>query len=456
VKDQARLSLVVCSMVLLDTTRPTRRLCSQCASMVGYQGRVRWQHTNPKTRLRDGQYESAARVRYDRYKRSNTFEDAIAAGMTTQDRCNDVHLGYVKKVRQLFDCELDSTVRGASVPVIDLSQGEGASSDRGSSPHEATARSELLVSSDGSSYAAPSDGLVPDTRIACVSDNATAFSSDGSCYASPCANDRTVAGRGRLDRRRLILRQSPDTRIACVSDNAIAFSPDGGSYAAPSAGLVPDPRTACVSDNAIACATRQCAHDRTVAGQGRLVRRRLILRQSPDTRIACVSDSAIAFSPDGGSYAAPSAGLVPDPRTACVSDNDIACARCQRARDRNGRFSRHTIGPARINKKYTESIRVEKAFQRRLKNKASTQYERDGLSMYMPRVLCRYKGPVMWQQLNERVVGTASHARYERYKSSRYFGDAFAAGMRSHDRWDDVRRGYVKAVDIELTPLALR
>ncbi len=40
---------------------------------------------------------------------------------------------------QLFDGELDSTVRGASVPMIDLSQGEGASSDRGSSPHEATA-----------------------------------------------------------------------------------------------------------------------------------------------------------------------------------------------------------------------------------------------------------------------------------------------------------------------------
>ncbi len=62
-----------------------------------------------------------------------------------------------------------------------------------------------------------------------------------------------------------------------------------------------------------------------------------------------------------------------------------------------------------------------------------------------PRLLFRYKGPVIWQQLSERWVGTVAHARYERYKSSRCFGDAFAAGMRSHDRWGDVRRGYVKA-----------
>jgi hypothetical protein len=49
--------------------------------------------------------------------------------------------------------------------VIAVSQGEGDSSDGGSSTHEATPRSELLVSSDGSSYAAPSVGLVPDVWI---------------------------------------------------------------------------------------------------------------------------------------------------------------------------------------------------------------------------------------------------------------------------------------------------
>ena len=79
--------------------------------------------------------------------------------MCKMDRCIDVRQGYVKKGRQLFDGELDSTVRRASAPVIALWQGEGASSDGGSSTHEAAPRSELLVSSDGSSYAAPSAGL---------------------------------------------------------------------------------------------------------------------------------------------------------------------------------------------------------------------------------------------------------------------------------------------------------
>ena len=78
-------------------------------------------------------------ARYERYKSSRTIADALAAGMSNKDRCVDARGGYVKKGRQLFDGELDSTVRGASVPMIDLSQGEGASSDRGSSPHEATA-----------------------------------------------------------------------------------------------------------------------------------------------------------------------------------------------------------------------------------------------------------------------------------------------------------------------------
>ena len=98
---------------------------------------------------------------------------------------------------QLFDGESDTIVRGASAPVIALWQGEGASSDGGSSTHEAAPRSELLVSSDGSSYAAPSAGLAPDTRIACVSDNAIV------CATRKCARDRIVAGRGRLVRRRL-------------------------------------------------------------------------------------------------------------------------------------------------------------------------------------------------------------------------------------------------------------
>ncbi len=126
--------------------------------------------------------------------------------MNKYDRKFDFHRGYVELGCKLLRGELNSTVRGASVPVIDLSQGEGASSDGGSSPHEATARSELLVSSDGSSYAAPSAGLVPDTRIACVSDNAIA------CARRQCARDRTVAGRGRLVRRRLSkkTRQPPD------------------------------------------------------------------------------------------------------------------------------------------------------------------------------------------------------------------------------------------------------
>ena len=51
--DQARLSLVFCSMLLLDTTRPTRRLCPMPSRMVlGYHGVVRWQQHNPKTYTR--------------------------------------------------------------------------------------------------------------------------------------------------------------------------------------------------------------------------------------------------------------------------------------------------------------------------------------------------------------------------------------------------------------------
>ena len=222
---------------------------------------------------------SAAGARYERYKKSITFEEARAAGMWKSDRYVDVRQGYVKKGSQLFDGELDSIVRGASASVIAMSQCEGASSDGGSSPHEATARSVLLVSSDGSSYAAPSAGHVPDTRVACV------------------------------------------------------------------------------IDNAIACVRCHCA---------------------------------------------------------------IACARC------------HCVDC---------DVRRNRNLQQRLKYTASKLYS---LDPRRPRLLRSYKGPVIWQQLNERIVGTSSHARYERYKSSRTLDDAYAAGMRKTDYGADVGRGYVK------------
>jgi hypothetical protein len=239
-----------------------------------YKGPVSWQQLNPKC------IQSATGARYERYKRSTTFADARAAGMSKMDRYVDVHQGYVKKGRQFFDGELDSTVRGASASVIALWQGEGASSDGGPSPHEATARSVLLVSSDGSSYAAPSAGLVRDARIACVSDNAV----------------------------------------------------------------------------------------------------------------------------------------------------DCACRLCRNCNDRNERW-------------YTECCRVKRNLSRRLRCKASKLFN---LNPKMPRLLRSYEGPVIWQQLNEKIAGTPSHARYELYKSSRTFLDAFAAGMLYQDHGVDVRRGYVK------------
>jgi hypothetical protein len=222
-----------------------------------YIGPVIWQQLNPK------HIHSATGARYERYKRSETFADARAAGMSKMDRYIDVREGYVKKGRQLFDGELNSTVRGASAPVIAVSQGEGDSSDGGSPTHEATPRSELLVSSDGSSYAAPSVGLAPDVWI---------------------------------------------------------------------------------------------------------------------------------------------------------------------ARARPGVL--------------TESMRVKKNTGGRQAYMRLKLYNFDPMA---PRLMLRYKGPVIWQQLNERIAGTASHARYERYKSSRTFADALAAGMRNHDRSVDVHRGYVKA-----------
>jgi hypothetical protein len=276
-KDQARLPLVFCSRLLLGISiaglyhHPP---CPMATRLVRpYKGSVSWQQLNPR------RMGSAAGARYERYKRSITFEDARAAGMWKGDRYTDVRQGYVKKGSQLFDGELDCIVRGASASVIAMSQGEGASSDGGSSPHEATARSVLLVSSDRSSYAAPSAGHVPDTRLACV------------------------------------------------------------------------------SDNAIACAKCHCA---------------------------------------------------------------IACARCQCV---DCEFRRY------------------RNLQQRLKYKASKLYN---LDPKRPRLLRSYKGPVIWQQLNERIVGTPAHARYERYKSSRTLDDAYAAGMRNVDHGADVRRGYVK------------
>jgi hypothetical protein len=188
-------------------------------------GTVIWQQLNPK------KIKSAAHDRYERYKMSRTFPDAAAAGMTKQDRFYDVQRGYVKAGKECASesdgsCIMRRPTMGPVAPTqIACASGTAArrqcardrtvtgrgrqplaSSDGGSSPHEAAARSEFLVSSDGSSYAAPSVGLAPDTRIACVSDDAIA------CARRQCASDRTVAGRGRLVRRRLIkkTRQPPD------------------------------------------------------------------------------------------------------------------------------------------------------------------------------------------------------------------------------------------------------
>jgi hypothetical protein len=271
-KDQARLSPVFCSRLLLGISiaglyhHPP---CPMAPSLMRqYKGPVSWQQLNPKC------IQSATGARYERYKRSTTFADARAAGMSKMDRYIDVRQGYVKMGRQLFDGELDCTVRGASAPVIALWQGEGASSDGGSSPHEATPRSER------SSYAAPSAGHVRDTRIACVSDNA----------------------------------------VACP------------------------------------------------------------------------------------------------------------CRLCRNCNDRNERW-------------YTECRRVKSNLSNRLRCKASKLFN---LNPRMPRLLRSYEGPVIWQQLNEKIAGTPSHARYELYKSSRTLVDAFAAGMLYQDHGVDVRRGYVK------------
>jgi hypothetical protein len=102
---------------------------------IRYKGPVIWQERNPK-------YPgSAARARYDRYKSSSTFADAIAAGMHTRDIAWDVKHEYVKSNRPLFESELaspGSMFRGDQP--WDLLQGEDgrqplASSDGGSSPH---------------------------------------------------------------------------------------------------------------------------------------------------------------------------------------------------------------------------------------------------------------------------------------------------------------------------------
>ena len=161
-----------------------------------YNRTVIWQQLNPKRK------NSAAHDRYERYKMSMPFQDAVAAVMRKSDRFYDVQHGYVKAGKSCASesdgscimrrpaigpvpptkiacasgtaiacarrqCARDRTVTGRGRQPL-------ASSDGDSSPHEAAARSELLVSSDGSSYAAPPVGLVPDTLIACVSVNAIA------------------------------------------------------------------------------------------------------------------------------------------------------------------------------------------------------------------------------------------------------------------------------------------
>ncbi len=50
---------------------------------------------------------------------------------------------------------------------------------------------------------------------------------------------------------------------------------------------------------------------------------------------------------------------------------------------------------------------------------------------------------VTWQQRNPRRSETASHARYERYKTSKTVADARAAGMRGIDLQPDMANGFV-------------
>ena len=63
---------------------------------------------------------------------------------------------------------------------------------------------------------------------------------------------------------------------------------------------------------------------------------------------------------------------------------------------------------------------------------------------FAPRLLFRYRRPVVWQQLNPKTIQSATGARYERYKRSTAFAGARAAGMTKSDRYVDVREGYVK------------
>ena len=59
------------------------------------------------------------------------------------------------------------------------------------------------------------------------------------------------------------------------------------------------------------------------------------------------------------------------------------------------------------------------------------------------RLLQSYTGPVNWEQLNPKKVGSHAHARYELYKRCKTLADASAAGMGKMDRMHDVRQGYV-------------
>ena len=85
---------------------------------------------------------------------------------------------------------------------------------------------------------------------------------------------------------------------------------------------------------------------------------------------------------------------------------------------------------------------MKATLKERIRYKASKLYILDPMAQRLPR---SYKGPVIWQQLCARRVGTASHARYERYKSSRTMADAYTAGMWYTDRFHDVRHGFVRA-----------
>jgi hypothetical protein len=58
-----------------------------------------------------------------------------------------------------------------------------------------------------------------------------------------------------------------------------------------------------------------------------------------------------------------------------------------------------------------------------------------------------FNNQVTWQQRNPKRDGSASHTRYERYKISKTFVDARAAGMLSADMHHDMANGFVSVVE---------